>query len=147
MSRPARLLTCDEVSAIKAVRDGAGVVGAAQAFGLTKKVLCYVIGERIGGVAALRRARPADELLDRLTQTAEIGLPETAGEGAAEAAEEPCQTSPFTFPLAVHREDPAVRARDYRRGVSGYRDLTGALLGDPPVGRSALDRLRKGRAA
>lgn len=40
MSRPARLLTSAEVSAVKAVRDGSGVAAAALAFGLTKKVLC-----------------------------------------------------------------------------------------------------------
>lgn len=55
------------------------------------------------------------------------------------------------FPVTTgreHHDDQGVRIRAFRDGGGPFRhrDLTGAILGDPPVGRSALDRRPEGHA-
>lgn len=146
MTRPIRLFSLAEVAASKAVRDGETVSSAAARFKLTTRGLSYLLGDRFGGIAGLRQSAPSDAELDDLATRAERSTAR-ASTALPEAEDDPRQISPFSFPHSVHREDQLARARDFRRGVGSHRDLTGALLGDPPVGRSALDRRDQGCAA
>ncbi|MEE3101987.1 MAG: hypothetical protein VX463_19715 [Pseudomonadota bacterium] len=146
--KASRVATEAELAASLAVHGGASVREAAERHGAEAGGVANLVQSRFGGVADLRRVPNASDLeivrheaVNAREFWARIGVERPGAETAKPA--ETFRTSPFPVTTGrEHHDDPAVRLRAFRDGVGPFRhrDLTGAILGDPPVGRSALDR-------
>ena len=146
--KPSRLATEAELAALVEVHSGVSVRDAADRHGADYGGLCNLISSRFGRVADLRRVPSASDLeilrheaMNAREFWSRIGVDRPTSPRAEKVDE--FRTSPFP-PSADddHHDNPTARLRAFRSGAGPfrYRDLTGALLGDPPVGRSALDR-------
>lgn len=144
---PKALASDAELAAILDVHSGASSARAARKHGVSTIRVDYLIRERVGSTAALRALANATELEVLRHQPIKPGdfwrrVAHVQPEPVAARSEGATQSSPFP-PLAdFHHDAPASRVHAYRTGVGPFRhrDLTGAILGDPPLGRSALDR-------